>query len=97
VTRKSGLSDEIKYFIVNALACFEKPSAVAKAVEREFSIKVSPQAVEAYDPTKVAGQNLSAKLREHFHRVRESFRRDVDDIPIASKAVRLHRLDEMMR
>jgi len=29
----------------------------------------------------VPGQNLSAKLREHFYRVRESFRRDLDGHP----------------
>ena len=46
---------------------------LAASPARPFPIKVSPRAVKAYDPTKVAGQNLSAKLREHFYRVRESF------------------------
>ena len=45
--------------------------------------------MEAYDPGKVKGARLSDKLREHFYNVREAFRRDIDEIPIASKAVRL--------
>ena len=49
MARKSILTDEAKLFIVNALACYETPSAMAEAVEREFSIKVSPQAVEVYN------------------------------------------------
>jgi len=53
------------------------------------------QAVEAYNPTRVIGKDLSAKLREHFFKTREAFRRQIDEIPISSRSVRLRALDRM--
>ena len=41
------------------------------------------------------GKDLSAKLREHFFKTREAFRRQIDEIPISSRSVRLRRLDQM--
>ena len=69
---------------------------MSAAVKEEFRIDITRQAVEAYNPTRVIGKNLSAKLREHFYKVREAFRRDIDEIPIASKAVRLRLLNQMV-
>ena len=90
---KSDLPDDVRLFIVECLARFDSPTTVVGRVAKEFGIKVSRQAVESYDPSKVKGARLSDKLREHFYNVREAFRRDIDEIPIASKAVRLRRLD----
>jgi hypothetical protein len=70
---------------------------VAAGVETEFGLKMSRQAIEAYDPSKVAGKDLSKSLRERFAKVRGSFRTDLDDIPIASKAVRLRWIERMAR
>ena len=94
---KSDLSDDIKLFIVEHLACFDSPSVVASAVEKEFGRKVARQTIEAYDPTKVQGRNLSAKLREYFSKVRGSFLHDLDTVAIASKAFRLRMLERMAR
>ena len=64
--QKSPLTEDIKLFIVDRLACFGSPSTVAAAVEKDFGRKVPRQTVEFYDPRKVQGRKLSAKLREHF-------------------------------
>ena len=96
MARASILSDEVRLFIVERLAVFDSPQTVATAVKNEFGVVVSRQAVEAYDPTRKAGQPLSPKLREHFCRTRQKFRRDIDDIPVASKAYRLTVLGEMV-
>ena len=41
--------------------------------------------------------NVAASLREHFHKTRKTFRRELEDIPIANRAVRLRALDRMAR
>ena len=38
---------------------------------------------------------LAPSLRERFHKTREAFRREIVEIPIAMKAVRLRRLDRI--
>ena len=50
--------DPIKIYVVQALACFDSPAVVAKAVKAVFDVAISSQAVEACDPTKRAGQKL---------------------------------------
>ena len=95
--RKSHLPDDVRRFIVESLACFDTPKTVADAVKKEFRVEISRQAVEAHDPSKVAGVNVAASLREHFHKTRKTFRRELEDIPIANRAVRLRALDRMAR
>ena len=65
------LSDEVKYFIVQKLACFGTPSEVAKDVKDEFGIVISRQRVQLYDPTKKAGADLGAELRAIFEATRK--------------------------
>ncbi|AFL51641.1 hypothetical protein ABIE78_002513 [Sinorhizobium fredii] len=61
-------SDEVKTYVVQALACFDSPAVVAKSVKAEFDVVISPQAVEAYDPTKRAGRpSGSSRGREYHH------------------------------
>lgn len=83
------LSDEVKVFIVQAVACFDSPSTVADDVNREFGVKVSRQQVEKYDPTKRAGANLSRKLRTIFEGTRKGFIDGTEKIGWAHKATRL--------
>ncbi len=89
------LSDEVKTFVVQALACFDTPSEVAKAVKVEFSVEISRQAVEAYDPTKRAGKGLSQGYREIFEATRKTFLEDTADIAVSHRAVRLRTLQRM--
>lgn len=91
----AALKEPVKMFIVQSLACFETPQQVVEAVKQEYGIEITRQQVALYDPTKVAGRNLSKKLKELFDSTRKNFRENVEDIPIANKAFRLRELQKM--
>lgn len=91
----AALKDEVKAFIVQALACFDKPTQVAASVKEQFRLEVTRQQVESYDPTKYAGRALNIKWRTIFEDTRKRFREDTADIGIASRAGRLRALDRM--
>lgn len=86
------LQHGIKFAIVRALAAFDTPGQVTKLIKAEYGIDVTPQQVEAYDPTKRAGAGLSEELRELFLTEREKAKTRLDEVPIANKAVRLRKL-----
>jgi hypothetical protein len=88
-------SDEVKTRIVQSLACFDSPSVVAKAIKAEFGVDISSQAVEAYDPNKVAGKKLSSRFRQLFDETRKAFLEDTSKIAISHRAVRLRALQRM--
>lgn len=88
----AALRDEVKLYIVNALACFDSPTQVSIAVKEEFGLDVSRQQVSCYDPNTYVGRNLSQKWRDIFEGTRKKFRETAEDIPIASKAFRLRGL-----
>lgn len=86
------LKNEVKAFIVQALACFDTPSHVAAAVREEFGLEVSRQQCEAHDPTKRAGRDLAKRWRVLFEDTRKRFREETAEIPIANRAYRLRAL-----
>lgn len=92
----SALPEHIKLQIVQALACFDTPSQVAKAVNAEFGLTVSPQQCERYDPTKRAGAALSKKYREIFAETRKTFLEDTSTIGVSHRAVRLRTLQRLI-
>ena len=89
------LPDNVKAFIVKALACFDTPQQVAQAVKEEFGVVVSRQQCEAYDPGKYVGRSLSEKWKALFEGTREAFNKDQISIPIASSNFRLRALNRM--
>lgn len=89
------LDDQAKTFIVQALACFDTPSTVAKGIKEDLGITVSPQLVESYDPTKRAGRLLSTKWKTMFEEARKAFLDDASAIPIANRSARLRMLQRM--
>lgn len=91
----AALKDEVKAFIVQALACFDKPSQVAASVKEQFKLDVTRQQVECYDPTKYAGRGLNKKWRTLFEDTRDQFRKDSAAIGIANRSARLRLLDRM--
>lgn len=91
----AALSNEVKAFIVQALACFDTPSQVAEAVKNEFGIEVSRQSVESHDPTKRAAQRLAKRWVVLFEDTRKRFREETAEIPIANRAYRLRTLGRM--
>jgi hypothetical protein len=62
----AALKDDVKAFIVQALACFDKPTQVVAQVKETFKLDVTRQQVETYDPTKYAGRTLNIKWRTLF-------------------------------
>ncbi|RVO08206.1 DUF2280 domain-containing protein [Sinorhizobium meliloti] len=92
---KAKLSDEVKTYIVQALACFDSPSVVAAAVKKEFGVDVSRQLVESHDPNKKAASGLAPKWRLLFEETRKTFLEDTASIAISHRAVRLRALQRM--
>jgi hypothetical protein len=91
----AALKNEVKSFIVQALACFDTPSQVVEAVKNEYGVMVSRQQVETHDPTKSAGKGLAVKWVTLFHDTRKRFREETAEIPIANRAFRLRGLGRM--
>lgn len=92
---KAKLSDEVKTYIVQALACFDSPSIAAAAVKKDFGIEVSRQLVESHDPNKKAASGLAPKWRVLFEETRKTFLEDTASIGISHRAVRLRALQRM--
>ncbi|MDP9630069.1 UNVERIFIED_ORG: hypothetical protein J2W85_002130 [Ensifer adhaerens] len=92
---KPKLSDEVKTYIVQALACFDSPSVVAAAVKKDFGLDVSRQLVESHDPNKKAASGLAPKWRVLFEETRKTFLEDTATIAISHRAVRLRALQRM--
>ena len=88
-------NDDVKAFIVRALACFDAPTDVCRQVKEEFGIEVTRQQVSAYDPNRRIAKDLSAKWRAVFDETRKKFLDDVSTIPIANQAFRLRALNRM--
>lgn len=62
-----------KTFIVRSLAQFMTPSEVVRDIKEKFNIDVTPQQVETYDPTKVAGADLSQEFIDLFAEARKEY------------------------
>ena len=62
-----------KVFIVRSLAQFMTPTEVVKDIKEKFNIVVTPQQVEYYDPTKVAGANLPQEFADLFNEARKEY------------------------
>ncbi|MBK3437480.1 DUF2280 domain-containing protein [Pseudomonas sp. MF7448] len=89
----AALKNEVKSFIVQALACFDTPSQVVEAVKNEYGVVVSRQQVETHDPTKSAGKGLAVKWAILFQDTRKRFREETAEIPIANRAFRLRAMN----
>ena len=92
---RGKLTDEVRTFIVQSLACFDPPAVVVAAVRKEYGETIAPQSVEGYDPTKRAGRNLAKRWRAVFDETRKAFLEDTSKIAISHRAVRLRSLQRM--
>ena len=89
----AALKKEVKLFIVRSLARFNTPTETAELVNQDYGVQVTKQQCEKYDPTKRAGENLSAELKAEFEAARKDFLDTPQNIPIANLSVRLQRLE----
>lgn len=92
---KGKLTPEQQTYAVQALACFDAPAVVAAALKKDFGVQITPQAVEAYDPNKVAGRKLAERWKLLFAETRKMFLEDTSQIAISHRAVRLRALQRM--
>ena len=51
-SERNKLTDAQREYIVERLAAFELPEAVARSVAQDFGVSVTRQAVARYDPTR---------------------------------------------
>jgi hypothetical protein len=91
----SALTDEIKEFIVKRLACYDTPSQVVQAVNVHFEVTVSRQQVHRYDPD--CSDPPAQRWKDLHAETRQALLREVAEIGVAQKAVRLAMLDRMAR
>lgn len=92
---RASIPNDVKLFIIQGLACYDSPTTVRDAIKKEFGVDVSPQAIEAHDPTKRAGRNLSQRWRDLFEASRATFLADTAAIAISHRSVRLRSLQRM--
>lgn len=95
--KRKRLGGEHKLVVVRCLARFMTPSEVAELLNEEYGYELSRQAVEKYDPTKVAGEGLGEELKQAFYEARKEFLEDVSNIDVASKSFRLVGLSKLYR
>jgi hypothetical protein len=92
---KKRIPKEVEDFIVERLACYDSPEAVAVAVKTDFDLLIGSQVIEAYDPTTPAARNPSDENSNTFQRKRARFLKYLEGITLAHRAVRLGMLGSM--
>lgn len=92
----AALTEDVKLYVVQALACFDSPSQVAQAVKEQFGLQVDRRQVEAYDPTKSAGKSVAKKLKAIFEETREVFLKETSAVPVAKQVYRMRVLQRAL-
>jgi hypothetical protein len=87
------LTDEIKVFIVKALARYDTPSQVAEAVKANFGVDVTRHQVHEYDAD--CSRPPAQRWRDLHAATRQAFLREIAEIGIVHKATRLRMLDRL--
>jgi hypothetical protein len=95
--KQTKFSKQHKPFVVQCNARFMSPSEVTEAVQQTFDLSITRQIVEAYDPTKVTGKNLSANLKSLYYETQREFISDLASIDVSHQAFRLRLLSEAIR
>jgi hypothetical protein len=90
------LDDIHKRFILERLAAHEKPQSVVDALEAEFKVSISRQAVQCYDPDTFSGRNLAEEYRTYFHECRTHYERAMKRHTMRSFVFRLDKLRRLL-
>jgi hypothetical protein len=90
---RTPLSDEVKQFIVKGLACYDTPSQVAEAATLMFGVSISRQRVYRYAPDNP--RPPAQRWRDLHAATRQALLRELGEIGVAHRAVRLRRLDRL--
>lgn len=95
MTETEKLTDDIREWVVTELAGWVDPSVIMHALLEDHGITITRQSVQYYDPTTVAGRQLSEKWKTLFHEARAAFVAGKVKIPAANKMVRVRLREEM--
>lgn len=90
--RKALLTEDAKDFATMCFARFMRPSQVIAAIEERYGVTIDKRLIQNYDPETAKGQTLGKKRKALFWATRERFLKELEEIPIANKAVRLQQL-----
>lgn len=88
----AALSDDVKLYIVQQLACYRSPSQVVEDVKETFGLKLDRRQVQKYNPDQC---EKAACWRDRFDATRAAFLKDQAGIGIAQTSYRLRELQEM--
>lgn len=92
----AALTDPIRVFIVQNLACFDAPQRIVEKVKEEFEVTVARSQVQQYDPERASAKTkgLSKRWRVLFAETRALFIKEIGTIPVAQQARRLRLLQD---
>jgi hypothetical protein len=86
----AALAEEVQTYIVQAHACFRKPSLIVRDVKAEFNVEVSREQVHFYHPEKGSKtKRLAKKWRAIFEETRKAFVERAVTFGIETQAYRL--------
>lgn len=84
-------------YIIRSLAQFMTPTEVVNDIKDKLNVVVTPQQVEAYDPTKVAGKDLRQEFKDEFNKSREEYlKQPIHNISGANDLVQLKILSDLL-
>jgi hypothetical protein len=89
------IAHEVRAFIVTHLACYETPTAVAKAVKEAYDIVLNRSTIAHYHPEST-GARLAPEWVDLFHEMRATFKARMREVPIADRAYRMWRLQQIL-
>ncbi|MAO65078.1 MAG: hypothetical protein CL666_08760 [Balneola sp.] len=90
----ASLSDKHKTFIIVRLACYETPTEVQTSFREEYGTEISLSQIAYYNAKGSQADKLAGKWIDLFNEARHRFNTEISDIPIASQAFRLKKLQK---
>ncbi len=90
------LTDQQRREVVMRLAMFDTVSEIHADLIAD-GVNISIQALGHYNPERTTARTVSQKWTDLFHITREGFLKEIAAEPIANRAYRLRRLEEVRR
>ncbi|SAL55659.1 hypothetical protein AWB69_05982 [Caballeronia udeis] len=84
---------DVKRFIVQKCAQYERAADVVRMVKDEFGLEVATSGVNRYNLDHPSGAKLSPELVKLFYTTRREFEEELTKIPGMVRAKRIERLD----
>lgn len=89
-------TEDQKAFIVQRFAMFDLPAAVMRAFKEEFGIEVAVSQVKGYNGDYISSsRKMSKKWMAIFNDTRARFMSELSKTPVADRAFRMRRLQQM--